>query len=178
MCLINGAGPDSTASIIHAMSQGPSVRQYVFSSLFLMLVGWGGLALMIFYFGVPPLVWARWGFFALWFTALAGTALPLAYFLNVRFPSEPQAEPNAIVRQALWVGVYGATLAWLQLGHLATLWVWLGLGAGLIGIEMLIRSRERAQWKPPAGPDEEPPVEAHYVSPGQPQPTEGNERSQ
>ncbi len=115
----------------------------------MMLVGWGGLALLIVVFSVPPLVWARWGFFALWFVALTGTALPIVYFLNLRFPSEPPVEANAIVRQAIWVGVYGATLAWLQLAQIATLWIWLGLAGGLIAVEYVLRSRERARWRPP-----------------------------
>ncbi len=156
------------------MNHAPSARHYVLSGLFLMLVGWGGLALLIFVFMVPPLVWARWGFFALWFSALAGTALPIVYFLNLRFPSEPPAEPNAIVRQALWVGVYGATLAWLQLGNLATLWVWIGLAAGLVAIESVLRSREKARWTPPSAEDEEEPA-AHYVSAGEPFPPEADE---
>ncbi len=139
-----------------------------------MLVGWGGLALLIFVVMVPPLVWARWGFFALWFTALTGTALPITYFLNLRFPSDPPAAPNSIVRQAMWVGVYGATLAWLQLGHLATLWVWIGLAAGLVAIESVIRSREKTRWVPP-GAEEEPAASAHYVSAGEPYPPEADE---
>jgi ABC-type Fe3+-siderophore transport system permease subunit len=121
-----------------------------------MFVGWGGLALMIFVFNFPPLVWARWGFFALWLIALTGTALPVAYFLNQRFLSNPPAEPNTIVRQALWIGVYGATLAWLQLGHLVTFWIWMGLAGGLIAIEYLIRLREQARWRPPNSDDEQP----------------------
>ena len=136
----------------------------------MMLVGWGGLALLIMVFSVPPLVWARWGFFALWFIALTGTALPLVYFLNLRFPSDPPPESNAIVRQAMWVGVYGATIAWLQLGQLATLWVWLGLGGGLIAIEYVLRSRERARWHPPQDADIESASAAHYVEPGDAQP--------
>jgi hypothetical protein len=131
------------------MQPAPSFRQYLFSSLFLMIIGWGGLALLFFYFEIPPLVWARWGFFALWFIALTGTSLPITYFLNLRFRSDPPAESNAIVRQAMWVGFYGATLAWLQLGHLITLWAWMGLAGGLIAIESLIRWRERARWQPP-----------------------------
>ena len=115
-----------------------------------MAVGWGGLVLLIFYFEVPPLVWARWGFFALWFIALTGTALPVAYYFNLRFPSVPPAEAEAIVRQAMWVGFYGSALAWFQLGHLITLWVWMGLAGGLIAIESLIRWRERARWRPPS----------------------------
>ena len=149
------------------MHRAPSAAQYVFSGLFMMLVGWGGLALLIMVFRVPPLVWARWGFFALWFVALTGTSLPIVYFLNLRFPTEPRAEPNAIVRQAMWIGVYGATIAWLQLGQLATLWVWLGLAGGLIAIEYVLRSRERARWRPPVEDDYDSGPEAHYVEPGE-----------
>ncbi len=129
----------------------------------MMLVGWGGLALLIVVFGVPPLVWARWGFFSLWFVALTGTALPIVYFLNLRFPSEPPAEANAVVRQAIWVGVYGATLAWLQLAQLATLWVWLGLAGGLIAAEYVLRSRERARWHPPVESNFGPASQAPHV---------------
>jgi hypothetical protein len=131
------------------MNTAPSFRHYLYSSLLVFLTGWGGLALMIFVFNEPPLVWARWGFFALWFIALTGTSLPIVYLLNQRFVSDPQAEPHVIVRQALWVGVYGSTLSWLQLGHLVTLWVWMGLAGGLIALEYFIRLRERAHWKPP-----------------------------
>jgi hypothetical protein len=131
------------------MDHTPSFRQYALSAMFLMIMGWGGLALMILVFNMPPLVWARWWFFALWLIALTGTALPVAYYLNIRFPSDPIAEPRSIVRQALWVGIYGATLAWLQLGHLVSMWVWMGLAGGLIGIEYLIRLRERSRWNPP-----------------------------
>jgi hypothetical protein len=142
------------------MESEPSFRQYLTSSIILICVGWGGLVLMILVFNEPPLVWARWGFFALWFIALVGTTLPLMYLLNQRFMTDPPVEPQAIVRQALWVGVYGTTLAWLQLGHLVTLWVWMGLASGLVAIEYLIRLRERARWKPPTiEPDFSPTIE-------------------
>jgi len=131
------------------MERPPSARQYLFPALFLMLVGWGGLILLIFVFQLPPFVWARWGFFALWFTALSGSALPVVYFLNRRFPTKPAVEPHSIVRQAMWVGVYGCVLAWLQLGQVMAFWVWIGLAAGLIVVEYLIRLRERARWQPP-----------------------------
>lgn len=130
------------------MEKPPSLRQYIYSSLFLILLGWGGLALLLT--RTLPTVWPRWGFFALWFIALTGTALPLVFFLNLRFPSDPPVEPNVIVREAMWAGAYGATLAWLQLGHLVTLWVWMGLAGGIIAIEYFIRLREQARWQPPA----------------------------
>ncbi len=159
------------------MDEAPSARQYLISGFFLMLVGWGGLTLLIFVFSEPPLVWARWGFFVLWFIALTGTALPIVYFLNIRFPSEPAVEPHAIVRQALWVGVYGATLAWLQLGQLVTLWVWVGLGAGLLAIEYVIRSRERARWSPPAGSPEDSFGDANRIDAEAAPTSEGDERA-
>jgi hypothetical protein len=129
----------------HAL--GP--RQYLISAIFLMIIGWGGLALMVFGMQLPPVVWARWGFFVLWFTALTGTALPAMYFLNLRFPSHPPAEPHTIVRQALWVGLYGCLVAWLQLGRVMAFWMWIGLAGGFIALEYLIRLRERARWNPP-----------------------------
>ena len=136
------------------MDAQPSFRSYLIQALLLAFIGWGGLALMIFYFNAPPLVWARWGFFVLGIMALTGTILPIVYFLHWRFSSETLAEPHVIIRQALWVGVYVSTLAWLQLGHLVSLWVWMGLAGGLIAVEYLLRMRERARWKPPVTSDD------------------------
>jgi hypothetical protein len=138
------------------MYHKPTFRHFLGSTLALLLVGWGGLFLMIFVFNVPPLVWARWGFFVLGLMGLTGGALPVVYLLHDRFPGQPPAEPNVIVRQSLWVGVYGATLAWLQLGDLVSLYVVLGLAAGLAAMEYFIRLRERARWRPPAlDPDDD-----------------------
>ena len=133
-------------------SQHLTFRNYLTSTLALMIIGWGGIA-ALFYFSLP-FVWSRWGFFVLGIMGLTGTALPVVYFLHRRFPTEPPAESNVIVRQALWVGVFGATLAWLQLGRLVTLWMIFGLAGGLIAIEYFLRMRERARWKPPLNPDE------------------------
>ena len=131
------------------MEPAPRARQYFFSAVFLMAAGWGGLVLLIFILQLPPLVWARWAFFALLFTALVGTALPVVYFLNIRFPSDPPAEPRSIVRQALWVGLYGCLAVWLLLGRVMGFWLWVGLAGGFIAVEYLIRMRERALWRPP-----------------------------
>jgi hypothetical protein len=56
----------------------------------------------------------------------------------------------------MWVGVYGATLAWLQLGRLVTLYVILGLAGGLIAAEYFIRIREKANRRPPVIHDDNP----------------------
>ena len=129
-------------------------RPFGLSSLLLMVVGLGGLYYIVTQ--TVPLVWPRWGFFVLVLMAITGTFLPIVYFFHRRFPSETPVEANVIVRQALWFGVYGATLAWLQLGRLVTVYVVLGLAGGLLAIEYLIRLREKARWKPPFTNDDQP----------------------
>jgi len=129
-------------------------KPYLASVISLVLIGWGGLAALLFF--SLPFVWSRWGFFVLGVMALTGTSMPIVYVLNQRFPSEPPAESNVIVRQSIWVGVFFATLAWLQLGRLVTLYVILGLAGGLIAVEYFIRLREKANWKKPAIPDDNP----------------------
>jgi len=134
------------------MSSQPTFRSYLLSILALMLIGWGGIAALLYY--SLPFVWARWGFFVFGIMALTGTALPVVYFFHRRFPTEPFATPNVIARQALWVGVYAATLAWLQLGRLVTLYVILGLAGGLTAVEYFIRLREKASRTPPVISDD------------------------
>ena len=134
------------------MNLKPSFRPYLLRTFLLFLIGWGGLAAMLRY--TLPTVWQRWGFFALWTIALTATALPIVYFIATRFSADP-VEPQVVVRQALWVGVFGATLAWLQLARVVTIYVILGLGGGLIIIESLLRLRERARWRVPEVPDDD-----------------------
>ena len=141
-------------SIIPSMDDQLRFKPFALSALLLMIVGWGGL-----YFVVNdtlPYVWPRWGFFVLVLMALTGTLLPIVYFFHRRFPGEKPADPNVVVRQAMWFGVYGATLAWLQLGRLVTVYVILGLAGGLAAIEYFIRLRENARWKPPITSDDQP----------------------
>ncbi|MDL1909849.1 hypothetical protein FBQ81_04010 [Chloroflexi bacterium CFX6] len=130
----------------------PGFKPYLLSSLALVAVGGGGLYLLITQ--TLPLVWYRWGFFVLLIMSFTGAFLPVVYFLHRRFPGEKPAEPNVVVRQSLWFGVYGATLAWLQLGRLVTVYVILGLAGGLLAIEYFIRLREKSHWKPPVHEDE------------------------
>lgn len=134
------------------MSPKPTFRPYIFSTIFLILLGWGGLYLITFY--TLPFIWPRWGFFALWLTALTATAFPVIYFVTTRFSTE-KLEPQVMVRRALWVGVYGATLAWLQLARLVNVYVILGLAFGLIAVESILRLRERARWRVPEVPEAE-----------------------
>jgi hypothetical protein len=134
-------------------TQQQNFRAYLPSTIALILTGCGGLAILLFL--SPPLVWARWGFYVLGIMGLTGLSLPVVYFLHLRFPGDPPAESNVLIRQALWVGVYGATLAWLQLGRLVSLYVVLGLAGGLFAAEYFIRIREQANRRPPVIPDDD-----------------------
>jgi hypothetical protein len=126
---------------------GSSFKPYLPACLFMIFAGWGGVGWLIFF--TLPAVWQRWAFFLLLIVALTGIALPITYYLNLRFPSKPPVTESIIVRQAIWLGIYGSILAWLQLGGIVQPWTIFILGFGLIAIEYLIRLRERSRWQPP-----------------------------
>ncbi len=135
-----------------------SFLPYLASAISLFVLGWGAAAFAIF--ALTPTVWARWLLFFGGTLGLSGLALPVTWFLNLRFPSEPPVGPGVIVRQAIWVGVYGVVLVWLQQARLVTLWIGLGLALGLVAIEYLVRMREKSRWQPKPIPDEPaPPAE-------------------
>ena len=135
------------------MNTQPGFKPFGLSALALMLIGWGGLYLLITQ--TLPYVWPRWAFFMLLLIAITGTVLPIVYFFHRRFTSGAPAEPNVIVRQSIWFGIYGATLAWLQLGRLVTIYIILGLAGGLIALEYFTRLREKARWRPPVTSDDQ-----------------------
>ena len=112
----------------------------------LTFVGWGGLILIIH--NTVPNLMPRWLFFFLGVLALTGPALPIVYYLNQRFPSDPPVDGMIVLRQALWVGVFGSTVAWLQLGRVLTPGLGLILTAVFILIEFLLRLFERSHWNP------------------------------
>jgi hypothetical protein len=124
----------------------PSVSSFLPTAIILGIMGWGGLILLIQY--TIPTVGPRWLFFFLGVLALTGTALPAVAFLNRRFPTTPPATSGIVTREAIWVGLYGTTLAWLQLGRVLNLALAVLLAAGFIAIEILVRLRERSQWNP------------------------------
>ena len=126
--------------------QTPSINSFLPAALFLAIIGWGGLIALIYF--TMPTVGPRWLFFFLSVLAVTAIALPLAAFLNNRFPSTPPATTGVILRQALWVGIYFPTLAWLQIGRVLTPSLALLLAVGFILIEFLLRLREKSQWKP------------------------------
>jgi len=122
------------------MTERPTFRPFLVPTLVLLIGGWGGLALLLNF--TLPMLWPRWGFFALLVLACTGTAIPISFWFNSVFASEPPAEPGVIVRQSIWAGVYFAVLAWLQIGRLLSFTIGLWLAIGLIILEYLLRLRE------------------------------------
>ncbi len=122
------------------------IPTYLLLTFALTFLGWGGLFLIITT-TVPELM-PRWLFFFLSVLALTGPSLPIVYYLNKRFPSDPPVEGMVILRQALWVGVFGGTLAWLQLGRVLNPGLALILAGVFILIEFLLRLFERSRWNP------------------------------
>ncbi len=107
---------------------------------------------MVFY--TQPTAGWRWLFFVCWVLAWSGSALPFLYLFHRLFPS-PTIGLSILGRQALWVGIYAAFLAWLQLGRLVTLPLALEIAIVFIAIELLLRWREQAQWQEPIAPSGE-----------------------
>jgi hypothetical protein len=124
----------------------PSVRSFLPLSLILAIPGWFGLVALILW--TEPSGGTRWAMYFLSVIALTGTALPFMAYLNRRFPSNPPPSPLVIIRQALWVGIYFPFLVFLQISRVFTLAIAILVGAGFIGIEILLRLRERSLWKP------------------------------
>jgi hypothetical protein len=115
--------------------------------------GWIGLAVLVI--TTIPTSFPLWLFFALGLTALTGTAVPFVRLLNRRFarPGSPPAPGNVSLRQSVWVGVFGTTCAWLQIGRVLSLPVAFLLAVGLIAIEWFLRARDRSR-RPPQPKEE------------------------
>ena len=123
-----------------------NITKYIIVGIILFLAGFGGLFYL--FINTLPTLGPRWLFFFFLMIAVSGFCLPIIAFLNKRFPSDPPAGDSVIIRQAMWVGIYVNSMAWLQLGRLLTYIFAVFLAAGLIIIEFLIRLREQSRWEP------------------------------
>ena len=122
------------------------IQNFLPLTIVLTLIGWVGLFFVIR--ATLPTLGPRWLFFFMGVLALTGPALPLVYYLNVRFPSDPPVEDMVILRQALWVGVFGSTIAWLQLGRVLAGGLALILACVFVLVEFLLRLFDRSRWNP------------------------------
>jgi hypothetical protein len=124
----------------------PPIREFLPAALVLGVLGWLGIIAVLLF--TSPNGGTRWAFFFFGMLAFTAAALPVMAFFNLRFPSNPPASVWIVARQAIWVGIFCLTLAWLQIGKVLTLPMALLLAASLLLVEILLRLRERSQWKP------------------------------
>lgn len=127
------------------MERTPPLSAFLPIIIILTAAGGGGLLIMMS--TVDPLLGYRMLFFFLVVLLFAGLALPLSVLLNLRFPSSPPVGPNVVVRQALWVGVYVTTLAWLYVGRVFGVGLAVIFFIGFTAIEVFWRLWERSQWR-------------------------------
>jgi len=120
--------------------KGISQQGTAFAGLLMGCIGWLGLYYTVQ--NVLPTAGARWFFFVLLYIAVAGTTIPIAKLVNRRLH---RVEPSdwVSVRQGLWVGLFVATAAWLQIPRVLNLPIAILLALSLITIEGFLRIRER-----------------------------------
>ena len=124
----------------------PKVSAFIPTAFLLSLIGWGGLLILLNF--TLPTLFPRWLLFFLSLCAFTGLALPVSAYLNNRFPSDPPARVQVILRQAIWVGAYASTLLWLQFGRVLSLALGLFFALIMAVIEIVLRMREGNRWAP------------------------------
>jgi hypothetical protein len=128
----------------------PTFRSILPLSIALVAIGILGLFFLIQ--SSLPTIFPRWVFYFFIVLAATGLALPIALFLNIRFPSKPPVDMSIVLREGIWGGVYVSLVAWLQLGRVLTSFLAGTLAIVIILIEVLLRIWERSRWVPPQEP--------------------------
>ncbi|MBK9051922.1 MAG: hypothetical protein IPL78_13735 [Chloroflexi bacterium] len=75
---------------------------------------------------------------------VTGLALPVVYYLNLRFTKTRQPRYLLVLRQSMWFGAWVAFCIWLQMNRTFGIAIALLVGAVLIIFEILLQVRTRA----------------------------------
>jgi hypothetical protein len=116
----------------------------------LLLIAVAGVGLVLLFILTVPTLGPRWLLFFLVTLAASGVALPFAYFINVRFPSNPPAQSGVLLREAIFVGLYVDLVIWLRFGKVLNFAIGVFVLAAFVLIEILLRWRERNRFAPEA----------------------------
>jgi hypothetical protein len=122
----------------------PPFGKILSTSLFLILIGGGGLVFVLTFF--EPTLGPRWMFFFFLTIFGAGIAIPLSYLVQRRFADQP-VPPKVLVREAILFGVFLSLAAWLQLGRILTNLIIVIIAVSFLILEMLLRMAEKATFK-------------------------------
>lgn len=120
----------------------PDHTGMLIAALVMMVGGWGGLYYLVT--TQIPRIGQRWLFFVLLQIAVAATVMPLLRYVNVRLTPVTRSQPpsGVIVRQAVWVGLFVVSCAWLQIPRVLTIPIMFFLALAFVVIELFLRSRE------------------------------------
>jgi hypothetical protein len=122
----------------------PTHTGIVMAAILMAVVGWGGLWLLIT--TTLPTAFPRWLFFVFLYLAVTGTVLPFVRFLNLRFAhADSLPSSGVILRQSVWVGLFVAACAWLQIPRVLNPVIAVFLAISLVVIEVFLRVREQDQ---------------------------------
>ncbi len=115
------------------------------ASLFMFIVGWGGLAHLVV--STRPRIGGEiWLFFILLQIAVTGTAIPILCLISQRLTSmsDPVPLTGVVVRRSVWIGIIVVTCAWLMIPRYLSLPIILIVILLFVVIEVFLRNRELA----------------------------------
>jgi len=120
----------------------PDQSGVLLAAVIMAIAGWAGLWILVT--TTIPTAFERWLFFVCLYLAVTGTVLPFVRFLNVRFlpDNAPPITGSVILRQSIWVGLFVAACAWLQIPRVLNPIIAFFLALSLIVIEVFLRIRE------------------------------------
>jgi hypothetical protein len=127
-------------------NDGPTTRTVLPISLILAVPGWIWLIYLVTQ--TLPDLGSRWMFFAAVMIALTGSSIPIIAYLNRIIKLFGPATYEIVVREGILVGLYAGILLWLNKGQILNFGVALILAVGIFLVEVLLRIRNRSQWRP------------------------------
>lgn len=103
-----------------------------------------------------PKVGNRWMFFAAVVLAVTGTSAPLVAMVNRVVRPAPARYFETVLREAVMIGVFSASLLWLNKGQVLSFGLAVILGGGFLLVEVLLRLRSGSIWLPGESDLDEP----------------------
>jgi hypothetical protein len=109
----------------------------------------GVLGLILLGNSTLPTVGPRWLLFFLGILAITGVAIPFIWLLHRRFSADRPSPSSVLLRQSIWIGLFGSLCLWLQINRALTLSLAILLGVGFAAMEWFLGVLERNRWRPP-----------------------------
>jgi len=128
-----------------ARRSGGEQRGVLLASLFMFVIGWGGLLNLVI--STRPRIGGEiWLFFILLQIAVTGTAIPILCLVSQRLRPVNDRVPLAgvVVRRSVWIGIIVVTCAWLMIPRYMSAPILLILILLFVVIEVFLRNRELA----------------------------------